>query len=286
MKSTKFQPFTGPEHEVFQLDGGEAAALLVHGFPGTPAEVRPLAEALHGAGWTVHAPLLPGFGADFDTLFEREHTEWVNAVAGALQALQADHHPVVLVGYSMGAAVALNVTATAASPPAALILLAPFWQLTLLEGWRRALWPLLRIIFREAKPFKNLDFDDPQVREGMTDFLPDVNLDDPEVREAIREQTVPARILDELRALGQSAYQRAPQARVPTLILQGMEDELVAPEQTRRLLQRMPCPLTYHEIIADHDLLNPEGQHWSAIRQRIFDFLSQIELSVLRGKSC
>jgi pimeloyl-ACP methyl ester carboxylesterase len=165
-------------------------------------------------------------------------------------------------------------------------MLAPFWRLTLLEGWRRALWPVLRIIFRETKPFKNLDFDDPQVREGMADFLPDVDLDDPEVREAIRKQTVPARILDQLRDLGRSAYRNAPQAKVPTLILQGMEDELVAPEQTRTLLQQMPCPLTYHEFIANHDLLNPRGEHWPMIRKHVFTFLSNIEHANLRGASC
>ncbi len=276
-ENIKFQPFNGPEHEAFRLDGGEAAALLIHGFPGTPAEVRPLAEALHDAGWTVHAPLLPGFGAEFETLFNRDQTEWVESAAQALRTLQADHQPVVLIGYSMGAAVALNVAATANRAPDALILLAPFWRLTLLEGWRRALWPVLRVIFRRAKPFKNLDFDDPQVRQGMADFLPDVDLDDPDVRQAIREQTVPARILDQLRDLGRNAYRRASRARVPTLILQGMKDKLVAPEQTRRLLQRMPCPLTYHEFIADHDLLNPEGKHWSVIQQRVFTFLSHIE---------
>lgn len=286
MKSTKFQPFTGPEHEAFQLDGGEAAALVVHGFPGTPAEVRPLAEALHGAGWTVSAPLLPGFGAEFETLFDRTYTEWTGEVARELHRLQADHQPLVLIGYSMGAAVALNVTATADPPPDALIMLAPFWRLTLLEGWRRALWPLLRIIFRESKPFKNLDFDDPQVREGIDDFLPNVDLDDPEIRESIRQQTVPARIFDELRDLGRSAYRHAPQAKVPTLILQGMQDELVAPQQTRRLLQQMPCPLTYHEFIARHDLLNNSGEHWPLIRKRIFNFLADIEHSVLRGEPC
>lgn len=49
IEEAKFQPFAGSEHEAFQLDGEQSAALLVHGFPGTPAEVHTLAEALHGA---------------------------------------------------------------------------------------------------------------------------------------------------------------------------------------------------------------------------------------------
>ena len=42
--------FGGPEHAPFLLNGGEPAALLVHGFGGTPAEMRGLAEALQPGG--------------------------------------------------------------------------------------------------------------------------------------------------------------------------------------------------------------------------------------------
>ncbi len=54
--------FQGEEHQPFHWVAGPPAALLVHGFPGTPAELRPLGQALYEAGWTVSAPLLPGFG--------------------------------------------------------------------------------------------------------------------------------------------------------------------------------------------------------------------------------
>jgi pimeloyl-ACP methyl ester carboxylesterase len=56
------QPFPGLEHQPFAEGDGPATAVLVHGFPGTPAEVRPLAAALVAVGWRVRAPLLPGFG--------------------------------------------------------------------------------------------------------------------------------------------------------------------------------------------------------------------------------
>jgi esterase/lipase len=36
------------------MDGGDHAALLIHGFPGTPAEMLPLGTVLREAGWTVH----------------------------------------------------------------------------------------------------------------------------------------------------------------------------------------------------------------------------------------
>ena len=63
----ELRAYQGPEHEPFFWEAGEPAALLVHGFPGTPAEMRPLGEVLHEAGWTVHGVLLPGFGPQIQT---------------------------------------------------------------------------------------------------------------------------------------------------------------------------------------------------------------------------
>ncbi|MDV7390199.1 hypothetical protein RZS08_02545, partial [Arthrospira platensis SPKY1] len=53
--------FAGPEHVTYTLRGGQPAALLLHGFPGTAAETRSLGQALNDAGWTVQGLLLPGF---------------------------------------------------------------------------------------------------------------------------------------------------------------------------------------------------------------------------------
>ena len=63
--------FTEDEHQPFRKSARGAmrgAALLVHGFPGTPADMRPLAASLAAAGWDVDAPLLPGFGPEIITL--------------------------------------------------------------------------------------------------------------------------------------------------------------------------------------------------------------------------
>ena len=115
--------FEGDEHRPFLWEAGKPAALLVHGFLGTPAEFRPLAGELLQAGWTVEGLLLPGFGAQIDSLFERRYAEWIEAASAALAELQRKHKPVLLVGFSMGGAVALNVAAE--RRPSGLVLLAP-----------------------------------------------------------------------------------------------------------------------------------------------------------------
>ena len=86
--------FLGDEHRDFMRQGGPPAAVLVHGFPGTPAEMRPLADVLSDAGWTVRAPLLPGFGAQIETLANPARgvrapgaAEWLATVQAALDSL-------------------------------------------------------------------------------------------------------------------------------------------------------------------------------------------------------
>jgi carboxylesterase len=153
-----FTHFSNPEHQDFLLEGGRPAALLVHGYPGTPFEMRPLAGALHERGWTCRGILLPGFGAQIETLPSRRWTEWLDAVLDALASLRADHAPLLLVGHPMGAAVALS--AAARFPVDGLVLLTPFWRN---RGLIWALLPVLKYIFPRVKPFRmfKTEIDDP-----------------------------------------------------------------------------------------------------------------------------
>jgi carboxylesterase len=265
--------FEKPEHQAFLLEGGSPAALLVHGFPGSPAETRPLGLALQKAGWSVEGILLPGFGAQMNTLFERRHTEWADAIVHRLHHLKSTHHPVLLAGFSMGASLALQASAN--EKPDALALLAPFWKL---EGRLWSLLPLMRVIFPRIHPFRlvKMDFSDPQLRKGMQEFIPGIDLDDPEVRQGMRDFAIPIGIIDEIRKAGLAAWQAAHRANLPVLVLQGATDELVKPHLTRQLLQRIPGPIRYAELNAAHDLLDPNRPAWAAVETAITQFASEL----------
>jgi carboxylesterase len=265
--------FEKPEHQAFSLPGGSPAALLVHGFPGSPAETRPLGLALQNAGWSVEGLLLPGFGSQIGTLFERRYTEWSAAITARLQDLKSEHHPVLLVGFSMGSALALQ--ASISEKPDALVLLAPFWKL---EGRLWSLLPILRVVFPKIHPFRlvKMDFSDPEFRKGMDNFMPGVDLEDPEVQQGMRDFAIPIGIIDEIRRAGLAAWQAAPQANLPVLVLQGMADELVKPHLTRQLLQRLSGPIQYAELNAAHDLLDPNRPAWPEVETAVTRFAGEI----------
>lgn len=277
------QAFADPEHQTFLWQGGEAAALLIHGFPGTPHEVRPLAESLHRAGWTVQGLLLPGFGPEIETLAKRRHTEWVAAAAEALAGLQRRHRPTLLVGFSMGAAV--SMAAAARQRPDGLALMAPFWKVA---GLAAAIFPVMRRIFPVIQPFRlfKVDFNNPEMRKGIDNFLPGLDLDDPAVQQAVRELTVPVSIMEEVRQVGQLASRSAPTLRVPTLVVQGKDDPVVRPPWTQELVQRLPGPVWYREVAAGHNLLDPAAPAWPAVEGHVLSFAASLQsLPVLAAQA-
>lgn len=268
-----FTPFTGPEHRDFILTGERPAALLVHGYPGTPYEMRPLAETLHERGWTCRGILLPGFGAQIESLPQRRWTEWREAVIEALSDLRRDHAPLLLIGHSMGGAVTL--TAAARLPVDGLILLAPYWRT---RGLLWALLPVLKHLFPRVKPFRMMktELDDPRLLENVRDFLPEVDFNDPQTIAAIRDFVVPVGMFDELRKVGLAGWRAAPKVTCPTLILQGMEDTTVSPADTRRLARRIRGPVIRLEVRAAHELVFAESPAFPQVREAVLDFAGKL----------
>lgn len=262
--------FDTPEHQPFQWDGGQPAVVLVHGFPGTPAEVRPLALALHAAGWTARGLLLPGFGAEFDTLGQRRYPDWVQAISRAVHQLRQEHSPILVIGFSMGAAVATLATSAEHSPDG-LVLLAPF---TGSVGLLNAIFPLMRRTLPSIKPFRlfRLDFSNPEIRRGLANFAPGLDLDDPAVQHAITRLALPTASLDEARRAGQAARRAAAGIRVPTLVIQGAQDRVVWPQATRAFLDGFTCPVRYREIAGSHDLLDSSRPGWLLVQKLVLDF--------------
>src|SRR5207244_11931638 len=100
-----------PGAEPFRLGAGPAGALLLHGFTGSPASMRPLGEFLAADGVTVAGPLLPGHGtADWNDLATATVDAWTAAADGGLDTLAACE-TVTVVGLSMGAGLAIDLAA-------------------------------------------------------------------------------------------------------------------------------------------------------------------------------
>jgi carboxylesterase len=101
-----------PGAEEFRATGGRTAVLVLHGFTGSPRSVRPWAEGLAAAGFTVHAPRLPGHGTSWQELNRTRWQDWYAVAEAALSRLRADGHEVVVAGLSAGGGLAVRLAQT------------------------------------------------------------------------------------------------------------------------------------------------------------------------------
>ncbi|MBI3941687.1 MAG: alpha/beta fold hydrolase [Chloroflexi bacterium] len=263
--------YADPVHQPFQVGIGLHGALLIHGFAGTPGEMRCLADHLATNGFTAEGILLPGFGPDIMNLAQVNRTHWLATVEEGWIRTRYNHRFTVLVGHSMGSSLAMHLAAT--RPPDLLILVAPFWRFHTFLG---TLLPVAKYLVRNLGPVGSANFQNPRVRSELRRMLPDADLDDPQVLETLRRQMrLPVASLEELRQVGLAAYRLAPQIKSHVLIIQGRSDVAVAVEDTRLLLRRFSGPLTYHEIDADHTVIRGESPDFPLLAEIVMTTINR-----------
>lgn len=91
-----------PGCEPFSATGGPNGVLVLHGFTGNPQSMRPLAEAIANAGYTVELPRLPGHGTTVEDMMTTNWADWSGAANAAYRELSSRCERVAVVGLSMG----------------------------------------------------------------------------------------------------------------------------------------------------------------------------------------
>ena|SRR2546430_2111978 len=215
--------------EPFSLGDGPDACLLLHGLTGSPAEMRPVGEALAKAGFRAVGPLLPGHGTTPEDLLTVTRADLLAAAQSALLGLR-DARRVYLCGLSAGALLAIHLAARSwiregLPDLSALALLAPAIE------FAGATWLFTQVIGRlPALPFV--------IGKGARDIR---EVDERERVDA-SYSAIPMRWGGELLALSREGLKLAHRVRAPALILHGALDRTVAPSSARRLAKQLASP--------------------------------------------
>lgn len=93
----------------FSFPGDERGVLCIHGFTGTPFEMRWLAEKLHTSGMTVVGPALPGHCDSIEALAQTTWHQWYDAMSRSLDDLRERCPRVAVIGQSLGGLLALRL---------------------------------------------------------------------------------------------------------------------------------------------------------------------------------
>lgn len=97
--------------EPFFIPGGETGCLLVHGFTGTPKEMRMLADSLAQENYTILAPRLFGHATNPKDMSRARCDDWIASVEDGLNLLKGCTDRQVVMGLSMGGVLALIAAA-------------------------------------------------------------------------------------------------------------------------------------------------------------------------------
>lgn len=96
-----------PGAEEFYFTGSSTGCLLVHGFTGSPSEMRLLGEKLTESGYTVLGVRLEGHGTSPEDMLRTDYRQWYKSVEQGWHKLRETCEKVFVIGLSMGGILAL-----------------------------------------------------------------------------------------------------------------------------------------------------------------------------------
>lgn len=199
----------------FFFAGGPVGCLLIHGFTGAPAEMRPMGEFLSAHGLTVSGILLPGHGTQVEDMERTTWRDWAGAAEEGWKELQAQCPVVFVGGLSMGGLLTLYLGER--YPVRGLIAMAAAIRVT------SRLFPLapiakhfLRYVAKE--PPEKSDYVDPETFHRLWSY-----------------EVYPTRSAHEMMKLMRQVRPQLRRIRAPMLIVQGDQDSLVPPASAQEL---------------------------------------------------
>jgi carboxylesterase len=219
------RPGDGDKSAFFAKGRDRRAALVLHGYSGTPFEVRPIAEGLAAQGFTVLAPVLAGHCASLDDLRCTRHADWLRSAQEALETLSAEvgGGPVAVAGFSLGGLLAVALARRNPGRINALAVMSAPLRLRPLEVAAVRAWARL-----------------PQaLRNGPLSLLPKSRgFDVVDGEMAARNPShvaMPLAGVHSLIELGELVRRELPEVTVPTLVMHGARDRTVPLEDSLEL---------------------------------------------------
>ena len=226
----------------FQAPGdkknGHIGVVLVHGFTGSPAAMRPWAEFLNARGYSVRVPLLPGHGSNPSDLNLVEWPEWPAKVSAEILELQKYCSQIFVAGLSMGGGTTLNVATNLGDKLSGIILVNPMIHV---RGVSPGLAFVISRLFKFGKSVGN-DIK----RTGVTEYSYD---------------KLPYRGIYQLLTMLKLTRAALPSVKVPMQLFHSVDDHTLPVSNTEIIMSeigstnksRIELLNSFHVATLDHD---------------------------------
>lgn len=219
--------------------------LLIHGFTGSPEEVKPLGEELKKNDYRVEIPVLAGHMGSRKDFKRVKWREWVQTAEKSLEELYRYTPDVIIIGFSMGGMIAAHLATR--YPVKKLILLStPLF------------YPNFRQIFMDLK--EEMRSNGRKIPAKLWDYLWKLLI-------------IPKRPVWQFHQLVKNLSQDIPKVAVPTLIIHGNRDDIVHPRSSQEI---------YNQIAASEKELYflPNSKHIICRDQEV-DILKELVLQFI-----
>jgi carboxylesterase len=217
---------------------GHIGIVLVHGFTGSPAAMRPWAEFLNARGYSVRVPLLPGHGTKPADLNQVEWPEWPAKVKCEIVELQKHCSQVFVAGLSMGGGTTLYVASELGEEISGIILVNPMIHV-------RGVSPGLAFALSRVVKFGNSVGGDIK-RKGVTEYSYD---------------KLPYRGIHQLLTMLKLTRAKLPAITLPMQLFHSVDDHTLPVSNTEIIMRevgstnksRIELLNSFHVATLDHD---------------------------------
>ncbi len=226
----------------FAADGSgensKTGIVLVHGFTGSPAAMRPWAHFLNDRGYTVRVPRLPGHGTKWQDLNEVKWQEWPDRAAKDVEELLGKCERVFIFALSMGGATSIQVAHRYGDKIAGLVFVNP---MITIKGPAIHFAPIVAKLTPKMKAVGG-DIKKPGASEWSYDALP-------------------TKGVLQLNALLKDSRAKLPEIKAPFMIFHSKDDHVLPVYNTEIYMdeigssqkQRIELINSYHVATVDYD---------------------------------
>jgi carboxylesterase len=204
--------------EPFFLAGNSIGCLMIHGFTGTPREMRGMGEYLNKVGFTVYGLRLAGHATQIRDLVRSRWQDWIISMEEGIYLLSTNCSQVFTLGLSMGGILSL-IAADRYDIQGSVCMSTPY---EISQDWR-------------LKFARQLSFFVPSVSKGINDMK-----NEQAARTHLDYPVYPTRAIAELRDLQNEMHRVLPRINKPVLLMHSKSDGLSI-HNSEKILELLGC---------------------------------------------